>query len=62
MVNRKISSDLKDCALRLWNHGWDEQDICNALLVYWSSLYCWQKIFWEFGSVNKLLSPLTGWT
>jgi hypothetical protein len=31
MVNRRISEDIEQCALRLWTHGWDVQDICEAL-------------------------------
>jgi len=26
MENRKISSDMKECALNLWNQGWDTED------------------------------------
>ncbi|PCH35472.1 hypothetical protein WOLCODRAFT_80230 [Wolfiporia cocos MD-104 SS10] len=60
MVNRRISADLKACALRLWNSGWDEQDICDALQVSRSSIYQWRRIFAEFGTVNKPPSPLCG--
>ncbi|PCH45001.1 hypothetical protein WOLCODRAFT_77590 [Wolfiporia cocos MD-104 SS10] len=60
MVNRHISADLKACALRLWNSGWDEQDICDALQVSRSSIYRWCRIFAEFGTVNKPPSPLCG--
>jgi transposase-like protein len=41
MGNRKISSDLKECALRLWNAGWDIEDIYNALGVFRASIYRW---------------------
>ncbi|KAJ8584871.1 hypothetical protein M405DRAFT_936358 [Rhizopogon salebrosus TDB-379] len=39
MVNRRTSEDIKQCALRLWNHGWDVQDICfeknaNYFLIF----------------------------
>ncbi|KAG1723224.1 hypothetical protein EDB19DRAFT_2043847 [Suillus lakei] len=30
MVNRRISNNLKDCALRLWDHGWELEDIYEA--------------------------------
>ena len=33
MGNRKISNDLKEGALNLWNWGWDLEDITDALLV-----------------------------
>jgi transposase-like protein len=39
MGNRKISSDLKECALQLWNTGWGIEDIHNALGVSRASIY-----------------------
>jgi hypothetical protein len=60
MGNRKISSDLKECALNLWDKGWALQDISNALLVSQASLYRWRAIFEEHGSVNKPRSSLLG--
>ncbi|KAG1751893.1 hypothetical protein EDB19DRAFT_1824767 [Suillus lakei] len=54
MGNRKISSDLKECALRLWNTGWDIKDIQNALGVSRASIYRWESIFAEFGTINRL--------
>src|ERR1700709_2658295 len=27
MVNWRISEDIKECALRLWNYGWDVEDV-----------------------------------
>jgi len=33
MVNRRISSDLKECALQLWEAGWEEIDITQGLIV-----------------------------
>jgi hypothetical protein len=62
MVNQRISSDMKECALHLWESGWDEEDICDALLISCRSLYCWCAIFDTFGAVNKPQSPLVGWT
>ena len=62
MVNRRISPDLKECALRLWEAGWDEEDICSALLVSRASLFRWRAIFDTFGMVNKPPSPLKGRT
>ncbi|KAG1844619.1 hypothetical protein DFJ58DRAFT_717593 [Suillus subalutaceus] len=41
MVNRRISKDIKECALRLWDHGWDLEDIAEALGVSRRSCYCW---------------------
>ncbi|KAJ3846172.1 hypothetical protein EV368DRAFT_53149, partial [Lentinula lateritia] len=57
---RKISPDLKSCALDLWEHGWDRSDICSALGISSASLYCWIQIFNEFDSVVKPPSPLRG--
>jgi transposase len=58
MVNRRISPDLKECALNLWDKGWEILDICDTLCVSRSSLYRWQHIFEEHGSVNRPPSPL----
>ncbi|KAG2126955.1 hypothetical protein DEU56DRAFT_689232, partial [Suillus clintonianus] len=66
MVNRRISNDLKDCALRLWNHGWELADICEAFGVSerrgLRSCYRWRRIFEECGTATKPPSPLTGRT
>ncbi|KAG2749004.1 Homeodomain-like protein, partial [Suillus brevipes Sb2] len=62
MVNRRISNDLKDCALRLWDHGWDLEDICEAFGVSERSCYRWRRIFEECGTATKPPSPLTGRT
>ncbi|KAJ7027209.1 hypothetical protein C8F04DRAFT_909973, partial [Mycena alexandri] len=56
----RISSDLKDCALRLWNAGWETEDICHALHVSPRSLYRWRDIFEEFGQSTKPPSVLRG--
>jgi transposase len=53
---------MKDCALRLWESGWDEHDICAALLVSRRSLYRWRAIFDTFGAVKRPSSPLIGRT
>lgn len=60
MGNRRISSDLKDCALELWTVGWDIEDVCFAFRVSPRSLYRWRDIFEEFGQVTKPPSPLRG--
>jgi transposase len=60
MVNRSISADLKNCALKLWETGWHRSDICYALSVSPSSLYRWKHIFEEFGTTNRPTSPLIG--
>ena len=62
MVNHRISANLKECTLRLWVAGWDEEDICSTLLVSCASLFHWRAIFDAFGTVNKPPSPLKGWT
>ncbi|KAJ7096202.1 hypothetical protein C8R44DRAFT_835292 [Mycena epipterygia] len=60
MGNRKISSDIKECALRLWELGWDRSAICSTLLVSQASLYRWAQIFDEFGSVTPPPPPIMG--
>lgn len=60
MGNRRISPDLKECALRLWEAGWERSDICEALLVSQSSLYRWLDNYENLGSVVKPPSPLRG--
>ena len=58
MVNCRISNDLKETALRLWDHGWELKDICEALRVSERS-YRWRHIFEEFGTATKPPAPLT---
>ena len=60
MGNRKISVDLKDCVLCLWQYGWSLSDICLALLISKASLYRWRKIFDEIGTVVPPVPPLCG--
>lgn len=60
MVNRRISADLKECALKLWEAGWHLSDICYALSVSPASFYRWKLIFEEFGTITKPTSPLVG--
>ncbi|KAF8164502.1 hypothetical protein K438DRAFT_1857878, partial [Mycena galopus ATCC 62051] len=60
MVYRKISRDLKDAALRLWDLGWEEEDIIAGLVVSRASLYRWKKLFEELGSTVRPPSPLVG--
>jgi hypothetical protein len=62
MVYRKISPNLKECALRLWELGWDEEAVIETLTVSQSSIYCWRATFLEFGCVKKPPSPLVGRT
>ncbi|KAJ7705751.1 hypothetical protein B0H16DRAFT_1346061 [Mycena metata] len=60
MVNRRISSDLKERALVLWEAGWSPEDIRYAFNVSPRSLYRWRTIFEEFGTVPKPPSHLRG--
>ena len=60
MGNRRISSDLKECALNLWDKGWDIEDIIDALSIGRSSIYRWREIFEEHGSVIRPPSKLKG--
>ena len=50
---QKISSDMKECALKLWDQGWETAKIVDTLSVSQSSLYRWQSIFDQYGSVNR---------
>lgn len=60
MGYRKISTDLKECCLRLWRAGWSRSDICSAFCVSPASLYRWQAILEEIGSVERPVGPLRG--
>ncbi|EDR07397.1 uncharacterized protein LACBIDRAFT_327871 [Laccaria bicolor S238N-H82] len=60
MGNRKISADLKECALRLWELGYDLGFISESLCISKASIYQWRSIFAEFSSVNRPPSPLLG--
>lgn len=60
MTYRHISPDLKDCAPCLWNSSWDLEDVCFALGISQRSLFRWQQIFKEHGSVMRPPSPLIG--
>ena len=60
MGNRRISEDIKLCALRLWASGWLEADICEALQVSRSSLFRWQSLHEEFGRPVNPPSPIRG--
>jgi transposase len=51
---------MKECALRLWESGWECSDICSALCVSKSSLYRWAKIFEEFGQVTHPPAAIRG--
>ncbi|KAG2337519.1 hypothetical protein BDR05DRAFT_831311, partial [Suillus weaverae] len=51
---------LKECALNLWNTGWDIEDICDTLGVSCASIYHWEAIFTEYGTVNRPPSPIHG--
>ena len=62
MVNRRISPDMKRCALDLWGRGWIVEDICDTLGVSRASLYRWDAIFEEHGDVIRPPSPLIGRT
>ncbi|KAG1748370.1 uncharacterized protein EDB91DRAFT_1245080 [Suillus paluster] len=59
MVNRRISKYMKECALSLWDQGWELENICEALGV---SRFRWRKIFAELGTVVKGPSPLVSRT
>jgi transposase len=60
MVNRRISGDIKECALRLWELGWDRSAVISTLLVSNSSIYRWRDLLDKFGSVTPQPSPIIG--
>jgi hypothetical protein len=60
MGYRKISSDLKECCLRLWEAGWSKDDLCSSFCVSTASLYRWRSILDSFGSVERPAGPLCG--
>ena len=60
MVFRKISSDMKDCALHLWELGWSREDICLTLCVSQVSLYHWAALFEEFSLATAPPPPIQG--
>ncbi|KAG2367814.1 hypothetical protein BDR07DRAFT_1223017, partial [Suillus spraguei] len=62
IVNRRINNDLKECALSLWDHRWDVEDICEVFGVSRASCFCWRSMFEELGTVARPPSPLVGRT
>ncbi|KIM48494.1 hypothetical protein M413DRAFT_61282 [Hebeloma cylindrosporum] len=52
MGNHRISPDLKECALHLWELGWDLELIVEFLCISQTSLYQWCNIFTTFHSVT----------
>ncbi|KAG2752908.1 hypothetical protein P692DRAFT_20829810 [Suillus brevipes Sb2] len=62
MVNRRISQDVKEHALTLWDHGWEVEDICEVLGVSRASCFRWRHMFDELGTVARPPSPLVGRT
>jgi len=51
---------MRECAVKLWDQGWDAEDIVDTLGVSQASLYCWQIIFDQYGSVNRPPSASKG--
>ncbi|KAF8151376.1 hypothetical protein B0H34DRAFT_664506 [Crassisporium funariophilum] len=49
----KISSDMKECSLRLWEAGWSTNDICSAFCISTASLYRWRSLLDTYGSVER---------
>ncbi|KAJ8486860.1 hypothetical protein ONZ45_g14529 [Pleurotus djamor] len=50
---RRISSDLKECALTLRQRDWEIADISDVLGVSPASIYRWLQNMQEFGNVNR---------
>ncbi|KAF8169664.1 hypothetical protein BJ912DRAFT_912720 [Pholiota molesta] len=60
MGYRSISTDIKECALRLWDAGWSKADICGVLCISRASLYRWAAILDNYGSVRAPPPPIRG--
>ncbi|THU81341.1 hypothetical protein K435DRAFT_873439 [Dendrothele bispora CBS 962.96] len=60
MGNRRISSDLKEAVLRMWEAGWELSDICAMFIVSPASMFRWRALFDEFGSATKPQSSIRG--
>jgi len=60
MGNHHISEDVKLITLKLWDQGWEIEDICDILGVSPASLFRWHAIFEEHGTVICPPSPLKG--
>ncbi len=58
--NRRISSDLKESALQLWELCWDQDLIIESLCVSKTSLYRWRHIFEQHQSVQQPRSAILG--
>jgi hypothetical protein len=42
---------MKECALKLWDQGWETAEIVDTLGISQTSLYQWQTIFDQYNSV-----------
>ena len=51
----KHTDEMRECALRLWELGWDTQLIVESHSVSERSLYRWRNNFVEFGTVSRPL-------
>ena len=60
MVNRRISAQVKELALALWEKGFSKSDVCEIFQVSPRSLYRWRAWLDEFDSVTPPPSPLRG--
>jgi transposase len=60
MVNRSISSQVKELALDLRMNGFSWSDVCQIFHVSPRSLYRWRALFDKFDSVTPRPSPLRG--
>ena len=60
MGNRRISPDLKECALCLWELGWDLKLILDSLCISRASMFRWRNLFDEFQTVTRPRSGLVG--
>ena len=60
MGYRKVSTDLKECALRLWELGYDLSFIHESLCVSRTSMYRWRSLFEDMQTVEQQASPIRG--
>ena len=60
MGYRYYSPGQRECAIRLYQAGWDLTDILFAVGCSQASFYHWLKLFEDAGTANKPMSPLRG--
>jgi len=60
LQNQPWQEARKLCTLNLWDHGWEIEDICFAMMILHPSLYHWWQIFAEYGSITCPQTSIIG--